>query len=203
VVAVRCRNRSDDLQGVADLLRAAQLGPAPQRAPRLLAAAERAFELGQRDVLTPILREVQHLDLHPIERARPLVPTRAGCRPTAFTSQAHQIKSIVAGPTAKSFNTNWAVLYDQIGQQRVRPSNLFAADRDARQVTEQLIVDAGFHPVFVGDLERARLLEDHLPLIQAVASAGLGPFFYRMAPAEHLSSRPPQGPTRDGYSGTH
>jgi 8-hydroxy-5-deazaflavin:NADPH oxidoreductase len=109
-----------------------------------------------------------------------------GQRSTAFTSQAHQIKSIVAGPTAKSFNTNWAVLYDQIGQQRVRPSNLFAADPDARQVTEQLIVDAGFHPVFVGDLERARLLEDHLPLIQAVASAGLGPFFYRMAPPEQL-----------------
>jgi 8-hydroxy-5-deazaflavin:NADPH oxidoreductase len=109
-----------------------------------------------------------------------------GDRSIAFASQAHQIKSVIGGPTAKSFNTNWAVLYDQIGQQRVRPSNLFAADPDARQVAEQLIVDAGFHPVFVGDLERARLLEDHLPLIQAVASAGLGPFFYRMAPAEQL-----------------
>lgn len=104
-----------------------------------------------------------------------------GQRSTQFESQAHQLKSIIGGPTAKSFNTNWAVLYDQIGEQRVRPGNLFAADPDARQVTEQLIIDAGFDPVFVGDLEHARALEDHLPLIQAVASAGLGPFFYRMA----------------------
>jgi predicted dinucleotide-binding enzyme len=104
-----------------------------------------------------------------------------GQRAGEFASQAHQVRSIIGGPTAKSFNTNWAVLYDQVAQQRVRPGNLFAADPDARQVTEQLIVDAGFDPVFVGDLTHARMLEDHLPLIQAVASAGLGPFFYRMA----------------------
>lgn len=91
-----------------------------------------------------------------------------GERPGEFTSLAHQIKSIIGGSTAKSFNTNWAVIYDQIGAQRARPGNLFAAD-------------AGFDPVFVGDLERARMLEDHLSLVQAVASAGLGPFFYRMA----------------------
>ncbi|GAA5193615.1 dinucleotide-binding protein [Rugosimonospora acidiphila] len=104
-----------------------------------------------------------------------------GQRSTQFASQAHEVKSIVGGPTAKSFNTNWAVLYEQVAEQRVRPGNLFVADPDARQVTEQLIVDAGFDPVFLGDLERARMLEDHLPLVQAVASAGLGPFFYRMA----------------------
>ena len=104
-----------------------------------------------------------------------------GQRSGQFESQAHEIKSIVGGPTAKSFNTNWALLYDQIGEQRVRPSNLFAADPDARQVTEQLIADAGFDPVFVGDLECSRMLEDHLRLVQTVASAGLGPFFYRMA----------------------
>jgi predicted dinucleotide-binding enzyme len=39
-----------------------------------------------------------------------------GQRSTAFTSQAHQIKSIVAGSTAKSFNTNWAVLYAPPGR---------------------------------------------------------------------------------------
>ena len=89
--------------------------------------------------------------------------------------------SIIGGPTAKSFNTNWAVIYDQIGAQRVRPGNLFAADAEAREVAEQLIADAGFDPVFVGDLERARMVEDHLQLVQAVASAGSGPFFYRMA----------------------
>ncbi len=100
-------------------------------------------------------------------------------------SQAHKVKSIIGGPTAKNFNTNWAVLYDQIAQQRVRPGNLFAADPDARLVTEQLIVDAGFDPVFVGDLGHPRMLEDHLPLIQAIDHAGFGPF-YRMASPGHL-----------------
>jgi hypothetical protein len=104
-----------------------------------------------------------------------------GQRSAQFASQAHEVKSIIGGPTAKSFNTNWAVLYDEIGQQRVRPSNLLPADPDARQVTDQLIVEAGFDPVFVGDLEHARMLEDHLLLIQAIDHAGFGPFFYRMA----------------------
>jgi predicted dinucleotide-binding enzyme len=104
-----------------------------------------------------------------------------GQRSAPFASQAHEVKSIIGGPTAKSFNTNWALIYDRIGEQRVRPSNLFAADPDARQVTEQLIVDAGFDPVYLGDLDRAPMLEDHLKLVQAVAAAGLGPFFYRMA----------------------
>jgi predicted dinucleotide-binding enzyme len=73
------------------------------------------------------------------------------------------------------------VIYDQVAGQRVRPGNLFAADAEAREVTEQLIVDAGFDPVYLGDLERARMLEDHLQLVQAVAAGGLGPFYYRMA----------------------
>jgi hypothetical protein len=67
-----------------------------------------------------------------------------GDRDADFSSLAHQVKSILGGPTAKSFNTNWAVLYDQIAGQRVRPSNMFACDPEAREVTEGLISDAGF-----------------------------------------------------------
>ncbi len=59
-----------------------------------------------------------------------------------FASLAHEVKALVGGPTAKSFNINFAVLYDQIGAQRARPSNLYAAEDDAREVTEQLIRDA-------------------------------------------------------------
>src|SRR5207244_11274528 len=51
-----------------------------------------------------------------------------GPRDGAFPSLAHQVKSIIGGPVAKSFNTNYAALYDEIGKHRVRPSNLFAAD---------------------------------------------------------------------------
>ena len=47
------------------------------------------------------------------------------------------------GPTAKSFSANFAALYDQVVGERVRPSNLLAADDDARAVTETLIRDAG------------------------------------------------------------
>ena len=81
----------------------------------------------------------------------------------------------------ESFNVNFAMLYDEIAKQRERPSNLYAAEDGAREVTEQLIRDAGFDPVSVGGLEQARALEDHLALVFAVNQAGLGPFFYRIA----------------------
>jgi predicted dinucleotide-binding enzyme len=96
-------------------------------------------------------------------------------------SLAHEVKQIVGGPTAKSFNLNFARIYDQIGNQRAAPSNLYAADDDAREVTEQLIRDAGYDPVHVGGLDKARLLEDHIELMMAVNQGGLGAFFYRMA----------------------
>ncbi len=102
-------------------------------------------------------------------------------RDEGFESLAHQVKSIVGGPTAKSFNLNFAVLFDRIAEQRVRPSNLFAADDEARDVTEQLISDAGYEPAYVGGLEHARALEDHLGLMMALSSAGLGQHFYRYA----------------------
>ena len=98
-----------------------------------------------------------------------------------FESNAHEVKSIVGGPTAKSFNLNFANIYDEIGNQRVRPSNIYCADDEARDVTEQLIRDAGYDPVDAGGLERARMLEDHLELLFAVNQAGLGPFFVRYA----------------------
>jgi hypothetical protein len=104
-----------------------------------------------------------------------------GERNEEFESLAHQVKSIVGGPTAKAFNTNFAALYDELAQQGVRPSNLYAAEDDARDVTEQLIRDAGYDPVRAGGLEKARALEDHLGLVFAINQAGLGRFFYRIA----------------------
>jgi 8-hydroxy-5-deazaflavin:NADPH oxidoreductase len=98
-----------------------------------------------------------------------------------FESLAHEVKSIVGGATAKSFNLNFAAVYDEVGSQRVAPSNLYCAEDDAREVTEQLIRDAGYEPVDAGGLDRARMLEEHLQLLFAVNQAGLGPFFYRFA----------------------
>src|SRR5690349_6859217 len=104
-----------------------------------------------------------------------------GGRNEEFESLAHEVKSIVGGPTAKSFNLNFANVYVEIGNQRVRPSNLYCAEDEAREATEQLIRDAGYDPVYAGGLERARMLEDHLDLLFAVNQAGLGPFFVRYA----------------------
>jgi predicted dinucleotide-binding enzyme len=102
-------------------------------------------------------------------------------RNDAYESLAHEVKAIVGGPTAKSFNLNFARVYEDIGTQRVRPSNLYCSDDEARDATEQLIRDAGYDPAYVGGLEHARALEDHLGLLFALNQAGLGPHFYRYA----------------------
>src|SRR5262249_5852453 len=63
-----------------------------------------------------------------------------------FDSLAEEIKSITGGPTAKAFNINFAAAYDEIAEQPVPPSQVWCGDEDAREVTEQLIRDAGFEP---------------------------------------------------------
>jgi 8-hydroxy-5-deazaflavin:NADPH oxidoreductase len=109
-----------------------------------------------------------------------------GGRDESFESLAQQVKSIAGGPTAKAFNLNFANQYDNIDDQRVRPSNIFAAEDEAREVTEQLIRDAGYDPVYAGGLENARMLEDHLNLMFTINQAGFGPFLYRYARAGEL-----------------
>ena len=104
-----------------------------------------------------------------------------GGRNEQFESLAAEVKSIVHGPVAKAFNANFAVLYDRVAEQRVRPSNLYCADEEARRVTEQLIRDAGYDPVSLGGLDKARMLEDFLGLFMAISQAGLGQTFYRFA----------------------
>ncbi len=99
-----------------------------------------------------------------------------------YESFAHEVKAHTNGPTAKAFNANFATLYGQIAGQRVRPSCLYAADDDAREVTERLIRDAGYEPVGLGGLENARALEDFAPGVLAKA----GQVFYRFAPPGEL-----------------
>jgi len=94
-----------------------------------------------------------------------------------YESLAQEVKAHTNGPVAKAFNANFATLYDQIGEQRVRPSCLYAADDEAREVAEQLIRDAGYDPVSAGGLENARALEDFVPGL----FAKIGQVFYRFA----------------------
>ena len=56
--------------------------------------------------------------------------------PGGFASNAEFIRSVTGGPTAKSFNVNFASLYEQLGEARVRPSNLWCGDEGAREVVE-------------------------------------------------------------------
>jgi predicted dinucleotide-binding enzyme len=100
-----------------------------------------------------------------------------GGRNQEYESLAHVVKAIAGGPVAKAFNVNGAALYDQIDQQRVPPSNLYAAEDAVREATEQLIPDAGYDPVYVGGLERARALEEHVVGVYSALFA----FFYRYA----------------------
>jgi len=92
------------------------------------------------------------------------------------------VKALTKGPVAKAFNANFAALYEQIGEQRVRPSCLYAAEDGAREVTEQLIRDAGYDPVSVGGLENARALEDFVPNLLGK----IGRVFYRFAEPGNL-----------------
>ena len=106
--------------------------------------------------------------------------------PEDFPSNAEFVKSRTNGLTAKSFNTNFAALYDRIGEARSTPSNLWCGDEEARQVVEQLNRDAGYEPVYAGPLENAALQESFVRLMFAVNRGGLGRFFYRMAPPDQL-----------------
>lgn len=100
-----------------------------------------------------------------------------GGRDEQYPSFAHEVKAQTNGPVAKAFNANFGTLYDQIAQQRVRPGCLYAAEEEARALTEQLIRDAGYDPVSLGGIENARALEDFVPSILGK----IGQVFYRFA----------------------
>ncbi len=102
-------------------------------------------------------------------------------RPDGFESLAHQVKSIVGGPTAKAFNTIFARQYAEIAAKSPPASCIWAGDDDARDATERLIRDAGLDPVRVGDLRCAVDVEDFLlNVIFPIAQDRGEPFFYRI-----------------------
>ncbi len=88
---------------------------------------------------------------------------------TAARSRKHSTRTTRASTTRSRSSGN-------------RPSCLYAADDEAREVTEQLIRDAGFDPVCVGGLENARALEDFVPGVLGK----IGIVFYRFAPPGEL-----------------
>jgi len=71
-------------------------------------------------------------------------------------------------------------IYDKIDAQPERPGNLQAAEDGAREVTEQLSRDVGYQPIYVGGIDKVRLLKDPVAVVVSISEAGLGSFFYRM-----------------------
>jgi 8-hydroxy-5-deazaflavin:NADPH oxidoreductase len=106
--------------------------------------------------------------------------------PSGFASNAEFVKSKTNGPTAKSFNVNFAALYGQLRDARATPCNLWCGDDEARSIVEQLNRDAGYEPVYAGGLENAAAQEGFLNLVFAINQGGLGAFVYRMAPPDEL-----------------
>ena len=105
--------------------------------------------------------------------------------PGGFASNAEFVKSKTNGPTAKSFNVNFASLYGRLSEARVRPGNLWCGDDEAREVVEQLNRDAGYDPVRTGPLESAAAQEAVIGVIFGIAE-GMGPYAYRFAPVDQL-----------------
>src|SRR3954470_1975874 len=106
--------------------------------------------------------------------------------PAGFSSNAEFVKSRTNGPTAKSFNTNFASLYERIREAGSTPSNLWCGDEEAREVVEQLNRDAGYEPVYAGPLENAAAQENFVKLTMGISQGGMGPFLYRIAPPDRL-----------------
>jgi predicted dinucleotide-binding enzyme len=106
--------------------------------------------------------------------------------PAGYSSNAEFVKSKTNGPTAKSFNLNFAALYDRVGEAGSTPSNMWCGDEEAREIVEQLNRDAGYEPVYAGSLENASVQENFLTLMFGINQGGLGAFFYRIAPPDQL-----------------
>jgi predicted dinucleotide-binding enzyme len=105
--------------------------------------------------------------------------------PAGFASNAEFVKSRTKGPTAKSFNVNFASLFGRLADARARPGNLWCGDDEAREVVEQLNRDAGYDPVRTGPLESAAAQEAVIGVMFGIAE-GMGPCVYRFAPVDRL-----------------
>ena len=129
--------------------------------------------------ISDALSKVKGLDGKIAIDATNVLPSRQG----DFPSYAEEVQSFTHAPVAKGFNLNFGQLFDAVRDQRVRPSNLYVADDGAVDVVEQLMRDAGYDPVRVGNLKRARAFEDAVWLFMGVHPVG-GVFYRFAAPGE-------------------
>lgn len=107
--------------------------------------------------------------------------------PDGFASNAQYVKSVTGGPTAKTFNINFASLFGQVAAASTPPGNFWCGDEEARETVETLCRDAGYEPIHTGPLANAAMQEQVLPFVFAIAKdGGMGQYFYRFAPPERF-----------------
>src|SRR3954451_14316053 len=92
--------------------------------------------------------------------------------PEGFSSNAEFVKSRTDGPTAKAFNTNFASLYERIGEAGSTPSNMWSGEEEARQVVERLSRDAGYELAYAGSLENAAAQESFIEITAGISRGG-------------------------------
>ena len=101
-----------------------------------------------------------------------------------FQCGVREVQDRQGRPRSRSTSTLHRCLH-RLGEARVRPSNLWCGDEEAREVVEQLNRDAGYDPVHTGPLESAARQEGIIDVIFAI-SEGMGQYVYRFAPIEQL-----------------
>jgi predicted dinucleotide-binding enzyme len=105
--------------------------------------------------------------------------------PGGHASNAEYVKSVTGGPTTKAWNINFASLYGEVATASTPPGDIWTGDEEAREVVEQLHRDAGFEPIYAGPLANAAKQEAMLDIVFGIVKdGGMGPFFYRFAPAD-------------------
>ena len=105
-----------------------------------------------------------------------------------FERRVHQVAN--RGPTAKSFDLNFASIYEQIADAGPTPGNIWCGDEAAREVVEQLIRDAGYDPVYAAASKKSALQETMLQFSFAIAQGGTGPVLLPDGRARQLLERP-------------
>ena len=100
-------------------------------------------------------------------------------RPDGVESLSALAKSVVNGPTAKAFNTNFAGLFEQAASLEARPTMPICGDDEAVRVAEQLSRECGYDPLVWGGLEHAAALEDYVSGMLIPLLMTRGPFFSR------------------------
>jgi DNA-binding CsgD family transcriptional regulator len=175
--AGRARRRGAVAVAVTALQRSAELSPPAHRARRLVAAAELAFELGQRDLVVRMLGEVERLDPGPLERARATWveevaytrPLADPARPAALLAAAEHAGE--AGDRALQIDLLWLVA-SRAWLVNPAPS----ARRSLNEAVDRLGEPASAEPpvvaihAYADPLGKARAILDRLH----AAAAGLG-----------------------------